>query len=80
MEDLVRSGEIVDAPVIDANRGGVVVDVGMRGFVPLSQLGSVGAIDTSEASVPEPVRALVGKRLRLRVLEADAKRDRLILS
>ena len=80
MEELVHSGEIVDAPVIDANRGGVVVDVGMRGFVPLSQLGSVGAIDTSEASVPEPVRALVGKRLRLRVLEADAKRDRLILS
>src|SRR5207249_4446079 len=78
--ELVHSGEIVDAPVIDANRGGVVVDVGMRGFVPLSQLGSVGAIDTSEASVPEPVRALVGKRLRLRVLEADAKRDRLILS
>ena len=27
--------------MIDANRGGVVVDVGMRGFVPLSQLGSV---------------------------------------
>ena len=30
--------------------------------------------------MPEPVRALVGKRLRLRVLEADPKRDRLILS
>ena len=80
MEDLARSGEIIEAAVIDANRGGVVVDVGMRGFVPLSQLGSIGAIDTSEANVPEPVRALVGKRLQVRVLEADAKRDRLILS
>ena len=80
MDDLARSGELIDAPVIDANRGGVVVDVGMRGFVPLSQLGSIGAIDTTGAGVPEPVRALVGKRLRLRVLEADPKRDRLILS
>jgi small subunit ribosomal protein S1 len=80
MEELVRSGEIVEAAVVDANRGGVVVDVGMRGFVPLSQLGSIGAIDTSEAGVPEPVRALVGTKLRLRVLEVDPKRDRLILS
>lgn len=80
MEELRRSGELIDAGVIDANRGGVVVDVGIRGFVPLSQLGSIGAIDMSEAAIPEPVRALVGKRLRLRVLEVDPKRDRLILS
>jgi small subunit ribosomal protein S1 len=52
----------------------------MRGFVPLSQLGSVGAIDTAQAGVPEPVRALVGTKLRVRVLEVDPKRDRLILS
>ena len=80
MEALQRSGEIVDAPVIDANRGGVVVDVGMRGFIPLSQLGSIGAISTHDATIPEPVRALVGQRLRVRVLEVDPKRDRLILS
>ncbi|HZP97112.1 MAG TPA: S1 RNA-binding domain-containing protein [Candidatus Limnocylindria bacterium] len=80
LEELRRSGELIDAAVIDANRGGVVVDVGMRGFVPLSQLGSIGAIDTTEPGVPGPVRALVGKRLRLRVLEVDPKRDRLILS
>jgi len=48
--------------------------------VPLSQLVSIGAIDTRVAGVPEPVKALVGKRLQVRVLEADPKRDRLILS
>ncbi len=80
MDSLRRSGELIEAEVIDANRGGVVVDVGMRGFVPLSQLGSVGAIDTADAGVPAPVRSLMGKRLRLRVLEVDPKRDRLILS
>lgn len=80
MEQLQRSGEIVEAAVIEANRGGVVVDVGMRGFVPLSQLASIGAIDTTEPTVAEPVRALVGKKLPLRVIEVDPKRDRLILS
>lgn len=80
MQTLQRSGELVEAEVVDANRGGVVVDTGMRGFVPLSQLGSIGAIDTGAEGVPEPVRALVGRRLRLRVLEVDPKRDRLILS
>jgi small subunit ribosomal protein S1 len=80
MEELQKSGKVIDAAVLEANRGGVVMDVGLRGFVPLSQLVSIGAIDTREPGVPEPVRALVGKRLQVRVLEADPKRDRLILS
>jgi small subunit ribosomal protein S1 len=80
MEELLASGSVIEAAVLEANRGGVVVDVGLRGFVPLSQLVSIGAIDKREPGVPEPVRVLVGKRLRLRVLEADPNRDRLILS
>ena len=80
MEEMQKSGEVIDAAVLDANRGGVVVDVGLRGFVPLSQLTSIGAIDTREPGIPQAVKALVGKRLQVRVLEADPKRDRLILS
>lgn len=80
MEELQRTGDVIDAPVLEANRGGVVVDVGLRGFVPLSQLVSIRAIDTREPGIPEQVKALVGKHLQVRVLEADPKRDRLILS
>jgi len=80
LEEMQKSGDVIDAPVLEANRGGVVVDVGLRGFVPLSQLVSIGAIDTREPGIPESVKALVGKRLQVRVLEADPKRDRLILS
>jgi len=80
LEELKETGNVIDAPVVDANRGGVVVDVGMRGFVPLSQLVSVGAIDGGEPGVPQAVKTLVGKHLQLRVLEADPARDRLILS
>ena len=78
-----KSGEVLRARVLEANRGGVVVDVGLRGFVPLSQLASIGPIPRSEgetATVPEAVRSLVGKELPLRVIEVDAQRNRLILS
>ncbi|MGH2377446.1 MAG: 30S ribosomal protein S1 [Candidatus Limnocylindria bacterium] len=81
LKEMERSGEVVEAPVTEANRGGVVVDVGLRGFVPLSQLSSVGAIERSEGDqVPEPIRALVGRRLPVKVIEVDQKRNRLILS
>jgi len=80
LEEMLKSGSVLDALVLEANRGGVVVDVGLRGFVPLSQLVSIGAIDAQQHGVPEPMKGLVGKRLRVRVLEADPWRDRLILS
>lgn len=76
-------GELLEAPVIGVNRGGAVVDVGLRGFVPLSQLASVGVLERTEpaaAHVPEGLRSLVGRTLTLKVLEVDPQRDRLILS
>ena len=76
------SGEVVTASVVEANRGGVVVDVGLRGFVPLSQLASLGAIERPAGGdeVPDAVRSLVGKDLTLKVIEVDPRRNRLILS
>ena len=81
MTELQKTGEVVEAEVVEANRGGLVVDVGLRGFVPLSQLASVGNLPTHErAAVPDALRDYVGKRLPLKVIEADQRRDRLILS
>jgi small subunit ribosomal protein S1 len=81
MSELHRTGEVVEAEVVEANRGGLVVDVGLRGFVPLSQLASVGNLAANErAAVPDALRDYVGKRLPLKVIEADPRRDRLILS
>jgi small subunit ribosomal protein S1 len=80
MSELVKSGEVVDAEVVEANRGGLVVDMGLRGFVPLSQLASVGKLGGREAEPPDWLRDYVGKRLPLKVIEADERRDRLILS
>jgi small subunit ribosomal protein S1 len=81
MTELMTSDEVVEAQVVEANRGGLVVDVGLRGFVPLSQLMSVGSLTATErGSVPDALGAYVGKRLPLKVIEADQRRDRLILS
>jgi len=82
LKEMERSGEVTEAPIVEANRGGVVADVGMRGFVPLSQLSSVGAVDRPEdpAEVPQALKGLVGQRISVKVIEADPKRNRLILS
>lgn len=82
LKEMEKSGEVTEAPVVEANRGGVVADVGMRGFVPLSQLSSVGAIDHPEDpnEVPTALKHLVGQRIPVKVIEADPKRNRLILS
>lgn len=82
LREIERTGEIVEAQVVEANRGGVVADVGLRGFVPLSQLSSVGAVErpADPSTVPAALTALVGRRVQLKVLEADPKRNRLILS
>ncbi len=81
MAELAKTGDIVEAQVVEANRGGLVVDLGLRGFVPLSQLASVGNLGATEReAVPDVLRDYIGKRLPLKVIEADQRRDRLILS
>jgi small subunit ribosomal protein S1 len=80
LEAMQKNGTVIDAAVLEANRGGVVVDVGLRGFVPLSQLVAISSIDTRAPGVPEALKALVGRHLQVRVLEADPTRDRLIVS
>ena len=82
MAQLQKSGAVLEAAVVEANRGGVVVDLGVRGFVPLSQLTSLGGLarPTEGTEVPAAVRALVGRELTVKIIEVDQQRNRLILS
>jgi len=66
-----NSGEVLTAPVTEAVKGGVVVDLGVRGFVPSSQIG---------LNVPRNLNQFVGQNLRLRVLEVDRRRQTVILT
>jgi small subunit ribosomal protein S1 len=73
-----ESGDTFEAQVTGHNRGGILVNVdGVNAFVPLSQVDSVRRDD------PDAVNALanlVGKPIRLKVIELNRKRNRVILS
>ncbi|MNI31237.1 hypothetical protein D3C73_851120 [compost metagenome] len=65
------SKEIIEAPVADVVKGGLVVDVGVRGFIPASMVERHFVEDFSEYK---------GRTLRLRVKEIDREKNKVILS
>jgi small subunit ribosomal protein S1 len=74
-QDLLESGEIVDAEVVDYNRGGVIVSFGrIRGFVPNSHLA------VSHRPSDETKSKYVGRTISLVVIDVDQRRRRLVLS
>lgn len=80
---LLESQEIVELKVASCNKGGLIVYVGkLRGFVPGSHLSASRVASRSENSPGNEDRwtASVGETIRLKVIEVDQKRNRLILS
>ncbi len=81
-QDLLESGQVIEAQVTGFNHGGVIVPFGhLRGFVPNSHL--------TLTSLPPGLRGerlrqakseLVGQTLSLVVIEVDQQRRRLVLS
>lgn len=77
----LEHGTILDAQVAGYNKGGLIVRVGkVRGFVPASQL-EMAARSRGERELSEQdLAAFVGKKLKLKIIEIDRARSRLILS
>jgi len=71
LEAKKEAGEIIEAPVVEAVKGGLVVDVGTRGFIPASQV---------ERGFVEDLAPYVGQTLRLKIIEVDGRKRRVILS
>jgi len=79
-EKLFESGEIFEATVSGYNRGGLIVRLGkVRGFVPASQL-STATREGNEEVQSDDLAKLVGQKLKLKIIELDRGRNRLILS
>ena len=78
------AAEIVDVIPCDANRGGLLVEYeGIRGFLPVSQLSAehyprVGSADKDE--ILQRLNSLVGKTIKVRILDASKKDNKLIFS
>jgi small subunit ribosomal protein S1 len=84
IEDLYHRGALIEGPVVDFNKGGLIVDVkGVRGFVPVSQvldLRNVTRQDGENEEVTQTLAAMNGRRLPLKIIEINRSRNRLILS
>ncbi|MBI4233327.1 MAG: 30S ribosomal protein S1 [Chloroflexi bacterium] len=80
LEQCLEGGQPLDAQVVGFNRGGLIVDAaGVQGFVPLSHLAPLSR-DSAPAGSEDALAHRVGKTLRLKVLELDRRRNRVILS
>ncbi|TMD29193.1 MAG: S1 RNA-binding domain-containing protein [Chloroflexi bacterium] len=65
-------GTVIDADVREQNKGGLIVNIlGLRGFLPSSQVARAYA---------GSLESLVGKRIPVKILEVNRKRNRLIVS
>jgi small subunit ribosomal protein S1 len=71
LQQLYESGEVFEAKVADVVKGGLVVDVGVRGFIPASMV---------ERHFVEDFSDYKGRTLRLIVKELDREANRVILS
>ncbi|HEX2923679.1 MAG TPA: 30S ribosomal protein S1 [Chloroflexota bacterium] len=76
-----EEGTILEAEIIEYNKGGLIANVeGVRGFVPLSQIVDLRSVSGSEESVEERLKAMRGRKMFLKVIEINRRRNRLILS
>ena len=72
-----ESGEAFEAEVTGFNKGGLLANIeGVNAFIPMSQV--VGAKPGTEGT--SPLSDQVGRQLRLKVIEINRRRNRVILS
>ncbi|KGP75637.1 4-hydroxy-3-methylbut-2-enyl diphosphate reductase [Desulfosporosinus sp. Tol-M] len=71
LEKFAESKEEIQAKVVEVVKGGLLVDVGIRGFVPASQL---------QLGYVEDLNQFLGQTLRLRIIEFDPAKRKVVLS
>lgn len=71
LKEKFESGEVIEAEVKDVVKGGLVVDLGVRGFVPASLV---------EDHFVETFDDYKGRTMTFKIVEMDQEKNRLILS
>jgi small subunit ribosomal protein S1 len=71
IEEKFNSGENVEGEVIEVVKGGLILDIGLRGFLPAS------LVDLRRV---KDLAAYTGTRLEARVIEMDRNRNNVVLS
>ena len=74
----LETGETFTAEIVGHNRGGVLANVeGVNAFIPLSQVDSIRRDDPDASAA---LATLVGREVRLKVIEINRRKNRAILS
>ena len=71
IEEVMRSGTTIKGPVIEVVKGGLIVDIGLRGFLPAS------LVDLRRVRDLHP---FVGTELEAKIIELDRNRNNVVLS
>ncbi len=71
IEDIMKSGEPIKGPVIEVVKGGLILDIGLRGFLPAS------LVDLRRVRDLHP---FVGQELEAKIIELDRNRNNVVLS
>jgi len=89
LKEAKANNDIIDVEVIESNNGGVIVDTGgLRGFIPTSQLDSSRIFNKKDYTVKSDVMQtvqsklarLIGEKIKVRIIEIDREKNRVILS
>lgn len=71
LETLYQEGAVIEAPVVDVVKGGVIVDIGTRGFVPASRL---------DIRYIEDIKSFVGQTLKFKIIKFEPENRKIVLS
>ncbi len=71
IEEAMVSGETIKGPVIEVVKGGLILDIGLRGFLPAS------LVDLRRVRDLQP---FVGTELECKIIELDRNRNNVVLS
>jgi small subunit ribosomal protein S1 len=84
LADRLKSREIIKTKILEANKGGLMVEVnGVIGFLPVSQLSSEHyprVEDGDKNKILEVLKSYVGKIFDVQIITADAQDEKLIVS
>ena len=71
IERLKEEDGVVEGPVIEVVKGGLIVDIGLRGFLPASLV---------ELRRVRDLQPYVGQRIQAKIIELDKNRNNVVLS
>jgi small subunit ribosomal protein S1 len=80
-EELYQRDQVIEMVVTGYNRGGLLVaSNNLLGFVPLSHLEQISRKCNESNDLQKELETYQGKKLRLKVIECDPERGRVVLS